>query len=137
MNKDLMLEKWDKVTYYDIDIYDEDWTIIGDYNEETIAEFEECGNKVTKVERPIYKTIYEVRDVLNAGERKWLKNFIEPYKDRIKKIKKISISNNGKEFICIYIKNGENIKLPTFKKGTMYKEMKLNKEYTLEELDLL
>ena len=44
---------------------------------------------------------------------------------------------DDKEYICINLKNWlDTFTLPRFKKGTMYKGMKKDKKYTLEELGL-
>lgn len=84
--------------------------------------------------------IEEVKDILDSGEKEYLSNVIKPFKHKVKGIRKGEICGNedeqGKEYIIIYIKNDFSINLPNFKKNTMYKNMEINKVYTLEELGL-
>ena len=85
---------------------------------------------IIKVQQPILDDI----------EKKYLGNIIKPFRDRIISIRKYKF--NQDEYIGMYIKyyaetdENEMITLPVFKEGTMYKGMKLDKEYTLEELGL-
>lgn len=95
--------------------------------------------KVLKLERP--QTIYKFKEVLDAKEKEYLSAVIRPFKNRIKNIHKVELVNY--EYIRIEIEipsfcDGvdDAISLPLFKKGTMYKGMKLSKEYTLKELGL-
>lgn len=92
---------------------------------------------IAEVKRPCqYKTIYKREEsILNEEERKYLSAVIKPFKIEgiVKKQSDID------EYICIYVIEKYYtyvLLLPYFKKGTMYKGMKLNKEYTLEELGL-
>ena len=135
MNKDLVFKKDDRVTFIDLETQERDCMSIFT-DGETIAEFEANMAIVLKVERPTYETLYEIKELLNEKERKFLTGFVELYRDKIIKIKKIGIRNKDIEFVCLYIKNGPNIKLPIYKKGTMYKGMEIDKGYTLEELGL-
>ena len=83
----------------------------------------------------------EVPDILTKEEKEYLKAVIKPFKNRVKYITKIKL-----DYITEYIKIGlsdvlhsnliETIFLPRFNKDTMYKNMELEKEYTLEELGL-
>ena len=81
----------------------------------------------------------KANSVLDAAEKRYLTNIIKPFKDQVIAIAKRS-ANYG-EFIDIMIDEGEigdcgNIYLPYFKPDTMYKGMKVNREYTLEQLGL-
>lgn len=82
----------------------------------------------------------EVKDILDSGEKEYLSNVIKPFKHKVKGIRKNEICNSEdnqkEEYIIIYIKNDYQINLPNFKKNTMYKNMEINKAYTLEELGL-
>lgn len=82
----------------------------------------------------------EVKDILDSGEKEYLSNVIKPFKHKVKEIRKNEICNSEdnqkEEYITIYIKNDFAINLPNFEKNTMYKNMEINKEYTLEELGL-
>lgn len=79
----------------------------------------------------------EVKDILTAKEKEYLSNIIKPFRDRVTKIEKFENSRDRqKEYITIYIKDDFAINLPNFKKNTMYKNMEIDKAYTLEELGL-
>ena len=80
------------------------------------------------------------KPILDDVEKEYLSNIIKPFRDRIISIRKYKF--NQDEYIGIYVKyyaetdENEMITLPVFKEGTMYKGMKLNREYLLEELGL-
>lgn len=98
---------------------------------------------IIKVERPVkYETVFEraeeeKKEILDKVEKNYLTNVIKPFKKRFKGISKIEspMFPAEKEFLQIQLNNDEII-LPFFEKGTMYKEMELNKRYTLEELGI-
>lgn len=95
-----------------------------------IGELLSGERKITKLSKPI----------LNDAEKEYLGNTIKPFRNRIIWIGK-SVYIPG-EYIEIYLRHYDDgcssysIILPYFKKGTMYKGMELDKEYTLEELGL-
>lgn len=100
-----------------------------------------CDDKIFKaIEASIEfaKTpLHERIDILDDVERKYLHTFINPWRNKIDHIRKERLTYNPNlEYITILINfnKGFNIFLPYFKKGKMYKNMKLNKEYNLEEL---
>ena len=99
-----------------------------------LADFTIKLGKVKFIERPNYQEIYNC-EVLDKVEKKYLGALIRPFRDKVTYIKKNMVWN-GDEFLVIAIKMDKSIVLPNFKKGTMYRKMKLNKEYTLEELGL-
>lgn len=79
--------------------------------------------------------------VLDEVERKYLYDVIKPFRNRVTAIAKYESTTwvTGKQFIRIQLLGeecSEFINLPWFKSNTMYKGMKLNKEYTLKELGL-
>ena len=79
----------------------------------------------------------EVKDILDEKEKEYLSNIIKPFKNKVICIGKLDFcEDRQKEFIAICIKNDYPINLPNFKKNTMYRNMKLCKGYTLEELGL-
>lgn len=86
----------------------------------------------------------EERDeiILNNNERKYLSAVIAPFRERVVRIEKKIANTEGYEFIKITVKSPtvyydkEYINLPLFNTGKMYKCMKHEKEYTLEELCL-
>lgn len=77
----------------------------------------------------------EVKDILDKEEKEYLSNIIKPFRDKVENIKKYDCAI-GIENIVILIKNSIPIYLPNFEKDTMYRNMELYKNYTLEELGL-
>lgn len=80
---------------------------------------------------------YEEPKILDDAERRYLRNVILPFYNDVKSVSKLS--NGNREFICIDLvtESGvESVTLPYFTTSTMYKNMKLRNEYTLEELDI-
>ena len=74
--------------------------------------------------------------ILDKKEKEYLSAVIKPFKIRC--ITKSETISDLSEFITICLDNDEDehITLPYFKKGTMYKGMKPDKNYTLKELGL-
>jgi hypothetical protein len=92
--------------------------------------------KIIKIEEPTYTTVYEQKEeILDEKEKEYLSVVIKPFRSKVKFMEKIAFSKE-KTFIRIGLKEEASINLPYFKDGTMYKNMKLNKKYTLEELGL-
>lgn len=78
------------------------------------------------------------KPIIDDIEKEYLSAVIKPFRDKISEIVKLNYEND-KEFIGIEVNqfyHCEHISLPSFEKGTMYKGMKNNKKYTLEELGL-
>ena len=80
------------------------------------------------------------KPILDEAEKEYLRNIIKPFGDRVRLICKSRFSS--REHIVIILDDSVDkdlvgyLALPTFKEGTMYKGMELNKRYTLEELGL-
>ncbi len=84
-------------------------------------------------------------NILNEKEKEYLSAVIKPFRDRVISIEKtccsFKVDNKVPYYIYITINDSiikisnEDIRLPCFFKD-MYKGMKKNKPYTLEELDL-
>lgn len=84
-------------------------------------------------------------DILDEKEKQYLQNVIKPFRDRVKSIAKQNYTN-GYDYISISVSypindcfdcfGTDSLFLPVFKSGTMYRNMKLDKKYTLEELGL-
>ena len=91
-----------------------------------------CGEKL--------KLTLEVKEpILDDVERKYLSGVIRPFRNIVKGISKMkSVSKENMEYILITLADTEcsYMAFPYFKKEKMYKNMELNKEYTLEELGL-
>ena len=90
---------------------------------------------IVKVERPVkYETLFERKEeILDETEKRYLANVVRPFRNKVEAIIKEA---GNKEFILIELKDEASINFPYFKKGTMYKGMKEDKEYTLKELGL-
>lgn len=141
MSKDVILQKGDRIQFLSKYGHNNFETVLSGWSGKSIKEFENDEMaKVIKVERP--QTIYEFKEVLDAKEKEYLSNLIEPFKKRVIHIEKIKKLYGNSEFVNIVLYNSisynkeESIQLPYFKKGTMYKGMELGKKYTLKELGL-
>ena len=88
-----------------------------------------------KNEDRIKLTLEVEEPILDETERKYLSGVIRPFRDDVEFICKNG-TNVDSEYINIGYYKNDNTLLPCFKKGTMYKGMKLNKEYTLDDLNL-
>ena len=79
------------------------------------------------------------KPILDDIEKKYLGNIIKPFRNKIKYIRKISSPTENFEYIriCYQDHNYTNaLTFPDFKVGVMYKGMKTDRRYTLEELGL-
>ena len=74
-----------------------------------------------------------VPDILTDKEKAYLSAVIKPFREKVGYVKKIDCGK--REFLKIYLED-DDIPFPFFTKGTMYKGMEADKEYTLEELGL-
>lgn len=88
-----------------------------------------CGDEPVSLESIVHPQI------LDDVEKRYLKGVIRPFKDKVLYIAKRSIMDRRKEHIYIDLTD-DVITLPCFMKGTMYKGMKTDKEYTPKELGL-
>ena len=96
-----------------------------------VLKMKELGRITKKV-----KIIIE-EPILDEEERKYLSDVIRPFRDRVTDIIKYkNYDFENKEYIVIHCNQFEKMMFPYFKKGTMYRNLELNKEYTLEELGL-
>jgi len=92
---------------------------------------------IIKVERPVkYETMFERKEeILDEVEKKYLADVVRPFRSKVRSVYKMASICSNKEFICIQLRD-DNVTLPYFKKGTMYKEMQTGKRYTLQKLGL-
>lgn len=74
--------------------------------------------------------------ILDEVEREYLKAVIRPFRNKIDTISKFRTWDDSSQYIYIEMKDTHIGTLPVFPKGTMYKGMKENKNYTLKELGL-
>lgn len=85
-----------------------------------------------------YSFLICIYDILDKAEKEYLKNLINPFRDRVLNI--VKIRRQGYDYIRIKYKELNNLcgnlYLPEFKPDTMYKGMETDKKYTLDELNL-
>lgn len=83
-------------------------------------------------------------EILDEVEKTYLRNIIKPFIERVAYIRK-SVFNSKAQYISIvYVEISDfltgdyqcEIMLPCFAAGTMYKGMKVERKYTVEELGL-
>ena len=106
-----------------------------------IRDFEglNTGNygKIIKIEEPEYTTVYEAKvEILDEVEKRYLRGVIRPFRNNVEVIRKLFSPTKGKYYIQIRYKNESPTNLPYFESEEMYKNMKTDSFYTLEELGL-
>ena len=78
------------------------------------------------------------KSILDQAEKEYLSNIIKPFRDRVTTV--IKFDSGKYEYIAIRYRSLEEyigtVRLPAFKKGTMYKGMVEDKAYSLNELGL-
>ena len=79
-----------------------------------------------------YKT-----EILTEKEKAYLSAVINPFRETVEYIQKIESDYDDTEYINMIMKrNDDYCALPVFERGTMYKGMTSNTDYTLKELGL-
>ena len=80
-----------------------------------------------------------IKPILTEKEKEYLSAVIKPFKNKVSYIVKQQGFKDDKklsvEFIIIYV-DDEKLILPSYDKGTLYKDMKLMEKYTIEDLGL-
>ena len=126
---------------FNIDLY-----LIQDIKTKQVYIINDKGIELVKENKKFFKTLpddytgtievengYIVgKEILDKEEKEYLSAVIRPFRNRVEYIQK---KDNRNEFIKIKL-DDEFLYLPYFEKYTMYKDMELNKKYTLKELDL-
>ena len=99
-----------------------------------IVASEKCNKCLKGAKEPFMWLLEEYTEpILDEVEKRYLRGVIRPFRDKVLSIYKLSYVS---EQIVIQMQSGIEIKLPCFKKGTMYQGMEIDKRYTLEELEL-
>lgn len=112
------------------------------YNNEKIDYFElnECHISFNDSAYKKWLDMEHKEPILDDAEKRYLSAVIRPFRDRVICICKTSydvLCGGEYQRLCIVLHDcNYNTYLPTFKKGTMYKDMRLGHLYTLEELGL-
>ena len=81
----------------------------------------------------------EVGDILVKEEKEYLSAVIKPFRDRVDYIEKAVLPNTNEKFIKIGYSEGKigySMSFPDLPNDEMYKGMKGNRPYKLEELGL-
>lgn len=81
-------------------------------------------------------TLDKVEEILDDKEKEYLASVIKPFKNRTEYIELENSYDADNVYIIIHLEYDDAITLPNFEKDTMYKNMKVNKKYTLKELGL-
>lgn len=100
---------------------------------------DDCVQDCKACEERFVKWLFEdsEKPVLDEQERKYLSQVLNPFKLYIRSIVKYPLTQDGCEREFIYVRfMRSGWQFPSFKKGSMYKGMKCNREYSLEELGL-
>lgn len=105
------------------------------YNNEKIDYFElnECHISFNDSAYKKWLDMEHKEPILDEAEKRYLAGVIRPFRKQVKYIEKAKSSEG--EIICIDTKYRYMV-FPPFEKGTMYKGMHYDHEYTLEELGL-
>lgn len=74
--------------------------------------------------------------ILDDVEREYLSAVIKPFRKKISYIRKRKDVTKGKKYIQIELCDGDTMYFPYLANDEMYKGMKLDRNYTLEELRL-
>lgn len=82
------------------------------------------------------KLLWERKEILNYKEKEYLSSFIKPFRNRVKYIRKMFSQSRGEYYIQIRYKDDNPTNFPYFSNKDMYKNMKTDRRYTLEELGL-
>lgn len=65
-----------------------------------------------------------------------MKAVLKPFRQRVKYVVKIKISDGQYEYIEAAMRNGDVLPFPYFKTEEMYTGMKSNERYTLDDLGI-
>lgn len=95
--------------------------------------FSDTNKKVIHSNMNLLEEIKIIEEILDEKEKEYLSNVIRPFRGRVDCIIK---KNFARDYIYVHLNNDDSISLPFFEKGTMYKNMELNKKYSLEELGI-
>ena len=75
--------------------------------------------------------------ILDDTEKRYLKGVIRPFRDDVESICKCETFNGKKEYLTIsFFSTVSDMYFPDYPIGTMYKDMVLNRKYSIEELGL-
>ena len=132
----LNIEKYKDIVLDNMNICDIDTLLRGKCTKEYRA-FCEGFNCEGCRERFLKWLLEEAKEpILDDVEKEYLSAVIKPFRKMIAYIVKAQDFDGGKQCIRIILQNGDGMYFPYFDDDSMYKGMEVNKEYSLEELDL-
>ena len=76
------------------------------------------------------------KEILDEAEKEYLHAVIKPFKKQVAFISLRKRLGDNRVYIYIEVKNNDCVILPLFEQGTMYKNMEIDRKYTLQELGL-
>lgn len=99
--------------------------------------FSKNNSKTLRFTTENRELLWERKEILNDKEKEYLSDFIKPFRDRVQHIKKWYDNNNDKYLISAEYKDGSfPTNFPFLEEKDMYKNMEVDRAYTLEELGL-
>ena len=102
----------------------------------TIA-YKHCGKTLIGASNPFIWLCEDYKEpILDDVEREYLSAVIKPFRKKISCIRKNKDPRKGKNYIKIEFCDGDSMFFPNLSNDEMYKGMKLDIKYTLEELGL-
>lgn len=144
-NAEWMIKNGYKFKNIDIRQSQRDSCIYGVYIGNALIDTYRCTNEITYWDVIMNWLDMEHKEplILDESERQYLSAVIRPFRDVIQYVVKYDDDGFGdfEEIIVNYKYNPRDgavafFGFPPFKKGTMYKGMKADKQYTLKELGL-
>ena len=102
-----------------------------------IIAYKHCRKTLIGGSNPFIWLCEEYKDpILDDVERKYLSAVIKPFRKKISCIRKSKDPCKGKNYIKIEFCDGDHMFFPNLSNNAMYKGMKIDRNYTLEELGL-
>lgn len=98
--------------------------------------FSPYNNKTIKFTKEDRELFWERKEILNDSEKEYLSNLIKPFRDSVTMIKKLFSPTACKYYIQIRYIDDTPTNFPYFTNKDMYKNMEVDRAYTLEELRL-
>lgn len=133
----IVFEKGEVLVKCDYYWYNGDSYLRNDSDLKELKDKDKQLGKIIKIEEPEYRTVYEAKvEILDEVEKRYLKGVIRPFRNNVEVIRKLFSPTKGKYYIQIKYKDEPPTNLPYFESKEMYKNMKIDRIYTLEELGL-
>ena len=102
-----------------------------------IIAYKHCGKTLIGTYNTFIWLCEEYKEpILDDVEREYLSAVIKPFRKKISCIRKSKDFRKGKNYIKIEFCDGDRMFFPNLSNDEMYKEMELDRNYTLEELGL-